>query len=185
MKKFLVFAMILVSACVLLSADELLLSKASMNIKVGVTPINEAKWLDYDSATNLSETTWDSKESISDEYLTKEKNSVSLYPSAITNYNGNVQMKVTGTALTNSKTVTKISLTADSNDAVSGQNSAEWESDTAGTAILWKEAKDTYQKEGKRVLSHQLTITMDMEDYNNALAADEYVSTLTLSIEAD
>lgn len=181
MKKFLVFAMVLVSACVLLSADEL--SKASMNIKVSVTPINEAKWLDSD--TGLSETTWDSKESISDEYLTKEKNSVSLYPSAITNYNGNVQMKVTGTALTNSETETNISLTAKSNDAVSGQNSAEWESDTAGTAILWEEAENTFKTEGKRVLSHQLYIEMDIGDYNNALAADEYVSTLTLSIEAD
>ena len=182
MKKFLVFALVLVSACVLLSAVEL--SKASMNIKVSVTPINEAKWLNYDSAIDLSENSWDSKKSISDEYLTKEKNSVSLYPSAITNYNGNVQMEVTGTALKNDSTTTKIALSATGHGAVSEQNSAEWESATAGTAILWKEADGTYQKEGKRVLSHQLDIKMDMNDYNNALAADEYVSTLTLSIES-
>lgn len=173
MKKFLVFAMVLVSACMLFAG---ITDPADLSIYTTVTGTNQAAWGDKEMtlanwyiATKLTDKTFSGP---------GDAKSIVVYPSVLTNCPSAVKLTVTGEALSSATASnTTITIFAQKGDE---SNSVSWDVVEDTDSIVWTDDSAT----GRRVVSRKLTLTMDELTYGNALAANDYKATLTLTVES-
>ncbi len=173
MKKFLVFVLVLVSACAVFAAH--LPAEKHLNVYLKIDPDSAAKWGD----DVLTELNWDSNETTG-ETFTSSSQEIVVYPSVKTN-EGPVRMTVTGAPLAKEGISTKIGLTATSDDNdVKGNTRVDWTSQDSRGSIIWEENEDNAT--GLRVYSKKLTLSLNETDYKDALATN-YQATLKLCVE--
>lgn len=175
MKKFLVFVLVLVSACAVF-ADQLPAEK-HLNVYLTIGPDSAAKWGD----DVLSLDNWDSNETTG-ETFTSSSQKIDVYPSVKTN-EGPVKMTVTGAPLAKAGISTKIGLTAAADvtdNDVTGNKKVDWTSLDSSSSIIWEENEENAT--GLRVYSKKLTLSVNVDDYKNALATN-YQATLKLCVE--
>lgn len=197
MKKFLVFALVLVSACVLFAdnignTDE---TTDDLKLTVSVGEDSSSKWA-VRSKTAVSadhksiDVIWNDmgKYGENGEYdsaALSNGNIYSVYPSVKTNINKQVIMTVSGEALHVDGVDTKIIVKAEGVGADSDYNSAEWastaEEESVADTIVWTEDEEAV-KEGNRIISQELKITMNSDSYDKALASNKYEAILKLAV---
>ena len=178
MKKFLVFALVLVSACVLF-ADTLPIQNKTMEVTLTIGEQSFAKWAEKaDSQVQGESDIWAGM----GEYTKPQEitSTLSVYPSVKTNNAKQVKMTVTGQALNQNGKTPVIKLTATGVGAGSPNTVVTWDSVNDEDKIVWTEIEDDLKK-GNRIISHQLDLELDDVSYANALAGT-YTATLTLDV---
>lgn len=173
MKKFLVFAMVLVSACMLFADN--LTAPVDLAIYTTVTDSNQAAW----GENEMTLDNWNIAKKLTDRPFSGPgtANSIVVYPSVLTNSPNAVKLTVTGEALSSTTAKnTTITIFAQKGDET---NSVSWNEAGDTDSIVWTDDSAT----GRRVVSRKLTLTMDETTYGKALAANDYEATLTLTVE--
>lgn len=171
MKKFLVFAMVLVSACMLF-ADSLT-TPVDLAIHTTVTGSNQAAWGEEKMTLN----NWYTATKLEDRTFSGPGDSIVVYPSVLTNYPAAVKLTVKGEALiSDTAPNTTITISVKKDDET---DTVSWSTDDDTNSIVWTDDSAT----GRRVISKKLTLTMDGTTYGEALAANDYEATLTLTVE--
>lgn len=182
MKKFLVFAMVLVSACMLF-ADTLPIQNKTMKVTLTIGEQSFAKWAEKADSQVQGESESDIWAGMG-EYTEPQEiiSTLSVYPSVKTNNAKQVKMTVTGQALNQNGKTPVIKLTATGVDAGEGGSDTvvEWDSVNDEEKIVWTEIEDDLKK-GNRIISHQLDLELDDVSYADALAGT-YTATLTLDV---
>lgn len=189
MKKFLVFALVLVSACMLFADNTIEdMTDKDLKLKVTVGENSSSKWAEKSEASASGEgksldAIWhDMEEYTAEEYAgLSNGNTYSVYPSVKTNINKQVVMTVSGEALHADGVETKITVKATGVGADTDKNYTEWTSTSSDGTIVWTEDENA-PKDGNRIISQELQISMDQDSYNKALASVFYEATLKLSV---
>lgn len=188
MKKFLVFALVLVSACVLF-ADTLPINDKQMKVTLSIGENSAAKWAINEFAEDSSfpvDTLWTGmgEYTVSNPATIKNSEILSVYPSVKTNNANRVVMKVSGGALKHTKggsTIIKLTATGVKADT---DTSVTWDSngDELKT-ITWTELPEKLG-DGYRIISHELQLDLEDKSYADALAGS-YEATLTLDVSVE
>lgn len=190
MKKFLVFAMVLVSACVLFAANIGTIDNDpdDLTLTVSVVEDSSSKWAVQSKAVATADgksidVIWNDMGKYEENASAPLSNGkiYSVYPSVKTNINKQVIMTVSGEALHADGVETKITVKATGVGADTNKASAEWTSTSSGGTIVWTEDENA-PKDGNRIISQELQISMDQDSYNKALASKLYEAILKLAV---
>ena len=104
---------------------------------------------------------------------------VTLWAAVKSNEAAQLKLAVTGEALSSGKVDTTIGIHASSSHFTNG-NDIEWDgTDDSSKTISMNEADKVSTS---RIVTGEIVFTMDAEDYNNALSADDYSADITLTV---
>ena len=180
MKKFLVFALVLFSACVVFATPLATGSKLKITLnnddKYDVAWAEEKMNLDW-----VADKIIDNPDTVGKSFGDSADSSIVVYPSVRTNSSVPIKLVVGGTCLKSGKVKTKINISAQG-DKTDVSASILWNgSNDESKVITWTESEKVVT--GRRVISNSLTLTMEKSSYEAALADNEYEATLTLTVE--
>ena len=106
---------------------------------------------------------------------------VVLWAGVKSNENVQLKMEITGEQLSSTKSAsTPIAVTATPGEGFDESSAVTWDGTGDESKMLVKQETEALSE--ARVLGAQVTFSMDTEDYNSALAADDYSADITLKV---
>lgn len=158
---------------------------ASLKLTLGIKGSTESGWFGSEENANTFSNPLSEEEGQSFSAPSGDNDStITLYPAVKTNEAVKIQMTISGGPLTSesdsSHSIPISAQGADYSNGTAKNTSVSWsESNSSGTLTYEEDSVGTES----RVVTKPVTFTLTKEAYNNAVAASDYVATVTLSVQ--
>ena len=181
-KGFMVVLLVLLAGAMVFAATLADVQPAGITLTLDIGKDTQVGWFTGDDKPTTE--TWGQNEVQSDDTKFASKDDeISLWAAVKTNEAEKIKMEISGEPMSSSnETNTKISIIAKGEEGGFGSGEVTWaESSSDGKLSKTEVAKGT----AVRVLAYKVIFSVDGESYDKAVASDNYIANITLTVTAD